>query len=86
VKSNTRDEEVQATLVGDANDKMKWGVGIGVFAAVSYAVLGATCPLCLIASPALIGAGLIGRAKARRSEEEESERLRSCPAPTDHPG
>jgi len=50
-----------------ANGKLKWGVGLGVFAAASYALLGTVCPLCLIASPALIGAGLFGRAKAKRS-------------------
>jgi len=50
-----------------ANGKLKWGVGLGIFAAASYAFLGTVCPLCLIASPALIGAGLLARAKARRS-------------------
>ena len=49
-----------------AHGKLKWGLGLGVFAALSYALLGTVCPLCLVASPALIGAGLFGRAKARQ--------------------
>jgi hypothetical protein len=60
--------------VSEANGKVKWGLGIGAFAVASYAILGSVCPLCLIASPALIGAGLFGRAKARRNHEADSER------------
>ena len=54
-----------------ANARLCWGVGIGVLGGVSYALLGAVCPLCLIASPALIGAGLWGRAKALESTSHQ---------------
>ena len=65
--------EDAANAVSDANGKVKWGLGIGAFAVASYAILGSVCPPCLIASPALIGAGLLGRAKARRTHDTGSE-------------
>jgi hypothetical protein len=65
--------EDDANAVSEANGKVKWGLGIGAFAVASYAILGSVCPLCLIASPALIGAGLLGRAKARRTQDGGSE-------------
>ncbi len=67
-------DDTDATdAMSEANGKVKWGLGIGAFAVASYAVLGSVCPLCLIASPALIGAGLLGRAKARRTPNASSE-------------
>ena len=69
----SKGREDATDAVSEANGKVKWGLGIGAFAVASYAILGSVCPLCLIASPALIGAGLLGRAKARRNHDAGSE-------------
>ena len=37
------------------------GLGIGAFGAISAALLGAVCPICIVATPALVGAGLYKR-------------------------
>lgn len=42
------------------------GVGLGAVGAASAAVLGATCPLCVVGAPALVGWGAYRRWKARR--------------------
>lgn len=37
---------------------VKMGVGVGAFGAGSLALIGATCPLCFVVAPALVGVGL----------------------------
>ncbi len=44
------------------------GVGLGAFSTVSTLAVGATCPLCVVAVPALIGAGVYTRHKAKKQE------------------
>lgn len=51
----------------EGNELIGRGVGIGAFGLVSTALLGATCPLCVVAAPALVGAGLYSRWKSRRN-------------------
>jgi hypothetical protein len=50
----------------DANVLIGTGLAIGAFGAISAAVVGATCPLCVVAAPALLGWGLLKRIRARR--------------------
>jgi hypothetical protein len=59
-------QEATATERKDANAMILTGVGIGAFGAVSAAVIGATCPLCVVAAPALVGWGVFKRVRARR--------------------
>jgi len=40
------------------------GVGLGALGAASAVVLGATCPLCVVGAPALVGWGFYKRWKA----------------------
>ena len=42
------------------------GVGLGAIGAASAAVLGATCPVCVVGAPALVGWGAYRRWRARR--------------------
>lgn len=50
----------------DGNDLIMGGVGVGAIGVVGAVVLGATCPICVVATPALIGAGLFQKWRARR--------------------
>jgi len=50
----------------EANVQLVAGLGLGVYAAGSLALLGAVCPVCVVASPLLVGAGLLGRRRATR--------------------
>lgn len=45
------------------------GVGLGVASLGAAALLGAACPLCVVAVPALIGSGFLKRSKAKRARE-----------------
>lgn len=42
------------------------GIGLGALGAASAVVLGATCPLCVVGAPALVGFGFYKRWKANR--------------------
>lgn len=43
------------------------GVGVAALGAVGAAV-GVVCPLCVVAAPALVGAGLVQRWRARKAD------------------
>lgn len=66
----------------DGNDLILGGVGVGAIGVAGAVLLGATCPLCVVATPALIGAGLFQKWRARRvaaielakPEAEQAER------------
>jgi len=47
------------------------GLGIGAFGMGSGALLGAVCPLCVVAAPALVGAGIYKHLGARRREKRD---------------
>jgi hypothetical protein len=49
-----------------ANRLLGAGLGVGVFGAVSGALLGAVCPLCIVVAPALVGAGIYEHVGASR--------------------
>lgn len=49
-----------------ANRLLGGGLGIGAFGALSGALLGAVCPLCVVAAPALVGAGIYEHIRASR--------------------
>ena len=42
------------------------GAGVGTVGTVSALLLGATCPICVVMAPALIGMGLVKGYAARR--------------------
>lgn len=51
----------------DGNRYLGAGLGIGAFGVASGLLLGAVCPLCIVATPALLGAGVYKRICAQRS-------------------
>ncbi|MCA9597171.1 MAG: hypothetical protein KC776_27850 [Myxococcales bacterium] len=49
-----------------ANEFLAMGLSVGAVGAAGAVLLGATCPLCVVATPALIGVGLVRRVRAAR--------------------
>jgi hypothetical protein len=54
--------------VREANNLIGAGVGIGAFGAATAAAFGAVCPVCVVATPLLIGAGVVKRVRAKRRQ------------------
>ena len=50
----------------DGNGLIASGLGVGAVGAVGVLVVGAACPLCIVATPALLGAGLVQKWRERR--------------------
>ncbi len=55
------------------NEYLGAGVGLGVASIGSAVLIGATCPLCIVAVPALVAGGLWKRHKAKQGLCESSE-------------
>lgn len=51
----------------DGNDLLVTGLGVGAIGVAGAVLLGATCPICVVATPALLGAGLYKKWKAKRA-------------------
>lgn len=56
--------------VAEANTCIGLGAGVGALGAGTALVTGATCPICWIAAPALVGIGLYKRLKNRHQQEK----------------
>lgn len=56
----------------DGNDLIATGVGVGAIGVAGAVLLGATCPLCVVATPALIGVGLYKKWRVKRATLEGS--------------
>ena len=52
--------------VSEANACIALGAGIGVLGTATALITGATCPLCVIATPGLVGLGSFMRWRAKR--------------------
>ncbi len=66
VEANRNDE------LRDANSCMAMGAGLGVVGAGTALLAGATCPLCIVLAPALIGVGAWKRFVTSRRPGTES--------------
>lgn len=53
---------------GDSKLMIAGGIGFGALAVVEIAFLGVTCPVCVVAAPILLGAGIAQRLKWRRKK------------------
>jgi hypothetical protein len=60
------EETQRKERLADSRSYLGMGVTIGVVGVASAALIGATCPVCVVAAPALIGAGIFKRWQARR--------------------
>lgn len=65
-KPDSTDIERQKT---EANTCIGIGAAVGVIGATAAAVTGAICPICIIATPGLIGMGVYRRLRNRYSNE-----------------
>jgi len=66
----------------DANGYLGAGVGLGMFGLASGALLGAVCPLCIVATPALLGAGVYKRICAKRAARQSTPPAPSAAPPS----
>lgn len=55
------------------NEHLAAGVGLGALSIGGVVLLGVSCPLCVVAAPALIGSGLWRRRRARRNAAQGQE-------------
>lgn len=62
------DGEATEEALRDGNQCIAMGVGLGGFGAGTLLAFGATCPLCLVAAPGLVGLGLYKRFKAKSAK------------------
>ena len=69
MKNKEKGAEIHKQAVTEANQCIAIGLGIGGMGAATALAIGATCPLCIIFAPLLVGAGLVKRRK------EEKKRL-----------
>ena len=60
-----REQQVQQELQ-DAGSCLAMGAGVGTVGTASALLLGATCPICVVMAPALIGMGLVKGYVARK--------------------
>ena len=56
----------------DGNGLIASGLGVGAVGALGALVVGAACPLCIVATPALLGAGLVQKWRERRKAAAEA--------------
>jgi len=57
----------------EGNQLLGLGLGVGAWGAASGVLLGAVCPVCVVAAPALVGVGLLRRWQAGRSGQPAEE-------------
>ena len=60
-----REQQIQQEL-RDAGSCLAMGAGVGTVGTASALLLGATCPICVVMAPALIGMGLVKGYAARK--------------------
>lgn len=80
--SQRRETEHIEKELADARTKAKehFGAGIGLgLVSVGAAAIGAVCPLCVVAVPALVGSGVYHRYKQRCMERELDDVPESAP-------
>ncbi|MFO0999538.1 MAG: hypothetical protein U0936_04320 [Planctomycetaceae bacterium] len=59
------EQQIQQELQ-DAGSILAMGAGVGTVGTASALLLGATCPICVVMAPALIGMGLVKGYVARK--------------------
>ena len=64
----------------DAGSCLAMGAGVGAVGTISAVLIGATCPICVIMAPALIGMGLVKGYAARKKLKSGSDSRTSPPS------
>ena len=65
IESQSDEQQIQQEL-RDAGSCLAMGAGVGTVGTASALLLGATCPICVVMAPALIGMGLVKGYAARK--------------------
>lgn len=65
-ESETQRETERTQQLADSRTYLGMGATVGIVGAASAVLVGATCPACVVAAPALIGAGIFKRWQAKR--------------------
>jgi hypothetical protein len=71
--TNTTEQD-RNTELRDANSCIAFGAGLGAVGTGTALLAGATCPLCVVFAPALIGYGVWKRITANRERCVDPER------------
>ena len=61
-------EDEARELREDSHRLLVGGATLGTFAVVTSALVGATCPMCVVVAPVMLGAGAVQRWRAVRKE------------------
>ncbi len=56
-----------------SNELLTVGATVGAVGVVGAVFLGATCPLCVVAAPALLGAGAVERLRSKRPSRRKPD-------------
>jgi hypothetical protein len=59
----------ESELNKSANTCLGLGVGVGTLGAGAALAVGAVCPICIVATPLLITAGVVQKIRARRTKK-----------------
>ena len=68
IQPERKSDTERTQQLADSRSYLGIGVTVGVVGTASAVLIGATCPICVVAAPALIGAGLFKRWQARRKQ------------------
>jgi len=60
------DQQEARQELRDAGSCLAMGAGVGAMGTASALLIGATCPICVVMAPALIGMGLVKGYTARK--------------------
>jgi hypothetical protein len=71
-KKTDAEETEQQAHARMARERLGAGVGLGALS-LGAAAIGAVCPMCVVAVPALIGSGIYHKLKCRVTEETEAD-------------
>lgn len=57
----------------DAGSCLAMGAGVGAVGTISAVLIGATCPICVVMAPALIGMGIVKGYAARKKLKSDPD-------------
>jgi len=77
-RMNTKESPIDEALA-NANTLLAGGASAGAIGAAGLLLTGAVCPLCIIATPILLGVGMVQRIRATRKQKKRmGEELNGC--------
>lgn len=71
----THPKDDNQELRKDAHTLLVGGATLGAFSVITGALLGATCPMCVVVAPVMLGAGAFKRWQLAQLEKNERDAL-----------